>query len=113
MEEFVSRSDGSARSFTNLLFQYLIGGIMPETSFDATGYLRAVKLNDLETAKKMIVNVSYSELLKESIRILLMYNEKYQEAIRKLGDYLILSQNPDESLGKIVVTLQLNKYLNS
>ena len=112
MEEFVSKSDGSARSFTNLLFQYLIGGIMPEVSFDATGYLKAVKLNDLETAKKMVVSVSYSELLKECIRILLMYGEKYQEAIRKHGDYLILSQNPDESLGKIVATLQLNKYLN-
>lgn len=112
LESFTEKSGGSARSFTNLLFQYLIGGIVPETNFNLAGYLKAIKENDIEKAKKMIVSVSYSDLIKQVLNALLKFPDKYQEAICKMGDYLILSQNPDESLGKIVVTMQLKKYLN-
>jgi DNA polymerase III gamma/tau subunit len=109
------KSGGSARSFTNLLFQYLVGGIVPETTFNIAAYLKAIKMNDIEGAKKQIISVTYSELIKQVIEVLLRAknSEKYQEIICKLGDYLLLSQNPDENLGKIVVTLQLKKYLNS
>ena len=71
-------------------------------------------MNDIEGAKKQIVSVTYSELIKQVIEALLTLKnaEKYQDIICKLGDYLLLSQNPDENLGKIVVTLQLKKYLN-
>ena len=108
------KSGGSARSFTNLLFQYLVGGIVPETTFNIAAYLKAIKMNDVEGAKKQIVSVTYSELIKQVIEALLTLKnaEKYQDIICKLGDYLLLSQNPDENLGKIVVTLQLKKYLN-
>ena len=108
------KSGGSARSFTNLLFQYLVGGIVPETTFNIAGYLKSIKMNDIESAKKQIVSVTYSELIKQVIEVLLKAKnpEKYQDIICKLGDYLLLSQNPDENLGKIVVTLQLKKYLN-
>lgn len=112
LQSFSDKSGGSARSFTNLLFQYLIGGIVPETTFNLRGYLLAIKQNDIEKAKKMIVSVSYSDLIKQVLEALLQFPDKYQDAICKMGDYLLLSQNPDESLGKIVVTMQLKKYLN-
>ena len=107
------KSGGSARSFTNLLFQYLVGGIVPETTFNMTAYLKAIKTNDIDAAKKLTVSVTYSELLKQVIEILLKSKtpEKYHDLICKLGDYLLLSQAPDENLGKIVVTLQLKKYI--
>lgn len=111
LQKLATKSDGSARSFTNLLFEYLIGGIVPETTFNLAGYIKAIKSNDLETAKKMIYSVSYNELLKQVLEALMKYPERYEEAICKMGDYLLLSQNPDESLGKAVVTIQLHRIL--
>ena len=110
--DFADKSGGSARSFTNLLFQYVMGGIVPETTFNIVAYLKAIKTNDIESAKKQIVSVTYSELLKQILDVFLKHGDKYQDIICKMGDYLILSQNPDENLGKIVVTLQLKKYMN-
>ena len=110
--EFADKSSGSARSFTNLLFQYVMGGIVPETTFNIVAYLKAIKMNDIDSAKKQIVSVTYSELLKQILDVFLKHGDKYQDIICKMGDYLILSQNPDENLGKIVVTLQLKKYMN-
>lgn len=112
LDELVNASDGSARSFTNLLYQSIIGGVMPEVSFSVGEYIKAVKLNDVETAKKLIARTTFRELLKETLKVLLRYGDKYEDAIRKLGDYFLLSPNPDENLGKIVVTLQLKKLLN-
>ena len=112
IRELTDISDGSARSFTNHLFQYLVGGSVPDVSFDLLKYIKAIKENDIENAKRLVVSVTYSDLLKQVIELLLKYGDKYNELICKMGDYLILSQNPDESLGKIVVTLQLKKYLN-
>ena len=112
LNRFAKASDGSARSFTNYLFQYIVGGIIPDYSFNIGEYIRSIRLNDIDSARKLVMKVSYNELLKSVLNVLLLYGDKYEEVIRKLGDYLILSQYPDESLGKIVVTLQLKKYLN-
>ncbi len=112
LNKIIESSDGSARSFTNLLFQYLIGGTMPETSFRIMEYIKAIKLNDLENAKKIVAKTTYHELLKQVLTTLLKYGDKYEDAIIKLGDYFILSQNPDEYLGKTLITLQLKKLLN-
>ena len=112
LDELVNASDGSARSFTNLLYQSMIGGVMPEISFQVSEYIKAVKLNDLETAKKLTAKTTFRELLREVLKVLLRYGEKYEEPVRKLGDYFLLSPNPDENLGKIIVTLQLKKLLN-
>ena len=113
LEELINASDGSARSFTNLLYQLLVGGVMPELSFNVAEYIKAVKNNDLETAKKLTVKTTFKELLREVLKVLLRYGEKYEDAFRKLGDYFLLSPNPDDNLGKILVTLQLKKLLNS
>lgn len=112
LDELVKASDGSARSFTNLLYQTIVGGVMPKVSFNVKDYLKAVRLNDLETAKKLTMKTSFRELLKETLTILLKAGEQYEDAIRKLGDYFLLSPYPDDNLGKIVVTLQLKKLLN-
>ncbi|MHB8559581.1 MAG: AAA family ATPase [Thermoplasmataceae archaeon] len=112
INKLIESSDGSARSFTNLLFQYLIGGTMPETSFRIMEYIKAIKLNDLQSANKIIAKTTYHELLKQVLTTLLKYGDKYEDAIIKLGDYFILSQNPDEYLGKTLITLQLKKLLN-
>jgi DNA polymerase III delta prime subunit len=112
LDELINASDGSARSFTNLLYQSIVGGVMPEISFNVTEYIKAVKNNDLETAKKLTAKTTFRELLREVLKALLRYGEKYEEPVRKLGDYFLLSPNPDENLGKIIVTLQLKKLLN-
>lgn len=112
LKELVKSSGGSARSFTNLLYQRMFGGIMPEMTFNVAEYIKYIKLNDIETAKKIVAKTSFKELLREVLRVLLKYGEKYEDAIRKLGDYFLLSPNPDEFLGKMVITLQLKKLLN-
>lgn len=117
LQSLIESSGGSARSFTNNLFSYIVGGIVPEQHFDAVRYLNYIKKNDIENAKKLITNVTYNELLKQVIEVLLKLmkldsKDKFQDMICKLGDYLLLSQSPDENLGKIVVTLQLKKYFN-
>ena len=112
LDLMVKVSDGSARSFTNLLYKKVIGGIIPKAQFNVTDYIKAIKMNDIETARKLIVKIRFRELTKEVLNVLLKYGDKYEDAIRKLGDYLLLAPNPDETLGKLVITLQLKKLLN-
>jgi len=116
VEKLMTASGGSARSYTNLLYQYdVMGGqFIPESSFDIKAYIKAIKMNDIESAKKLVLKPSFHDLLKEVIDFFLdeKYRDKYGELILKLGDYFLLSPNPDDNLGKIVLTMQLRKYLN-
>lgn len=113
LEIMIRASGGSARSFTNLLYQKLIGGILPEYNFNIMEYIRAIKSNDIETANKIAVKTTFRGLVTDILELLLKYGDKYGDAIRKLGDYLLLAPNPpDETLGKAVVTVQLVKLLN-
>ena len=112
LERLIMSSDGSARSFTNNLFQYLIGGIIPESKFNVVQYLDAVHKNEEGKINSLLNQTNYSDLLKSLIRFLLSRrNDRIDNVILKLGDYLILGPNPDEYLGKQVVTLYLKKYL--
>jgi len=112
LEKLIQNTDGSARGFINALFQYLVGGIIPDNSFNVKDYLLAVKNNDEKKINLFLNQTSYSELLKSLIRFLLQKrNDRVDNVIFKLGDYLLLGLNPDEYLGKQVVTLYLKKYL--
>ena len=112
LERLIMSSDGSARSFTNNLFQYLIGGIIPESKFNVVQYLDAVHKNEEGKINSLLNQTNYSDLLKSLIRFLLSRrNDRIDNVILKLGDYLILGPNPDEYLGKQIVTLYLKKYL--
>jgi replication factor C small subunit len=112
LNQLIINSDGSARSFINNLFQYLIGGIIPEENFKVLSYLDALHKDDMKTVNMLLNQTNYSELLKSTIKFLLSRrNDRIDNVILKLGDYLILGPNPDEYLGKQVVTLYLKKNL--
>ena len=112
LDKLILNSDGSARSFINNLFQYLIGGTFQESKFNVIQYLDAVHKNDDNRINLLLNQTTYSELLKSLIKFLLSRrNERIDNIILKLGDYLILGPNPDEYLGKQIVTLYLKKYL--
>lgn len=112
LNRIIINSDGSARSFTNNLFQYLIGGIIPESKFNVLQYLDSIHKGDDVKVNALLNQTNYSDLLKSLIRFLLSRrNERIDNVILKLGDYLILGPNPDEYLGKQVITLYLKKYL--
>lgn len=112
LNQLIINSDGSARSFINNLFQYLIGGIIPEENFNVLSYLDALHKDDMKTVNMLLNQTNYSELLKSTIKFLLSRrNDRIDNVILKLGDYLILGPNPDEYLGKQVVTLYLKKNL--
>lgn len=112
LDKLILNSDGSARSFINNLFQYLIGGTFQESKFNVVQYLDAVHKNDDNRVNLLLNQITYNELLKSLIRFLLSRkNERINDVILKLGDYLILGPNPDEYLGKQVITLYLKKYL--
>ena len=112
LEKLIINSDGSARSFTNNLFQYLVGGVIPEQSFNVLSYIDALHKGDDKKVSLLLMQTTYSELLKSTIKFLLSRrNERIDNVILKLGDYLILGPNPDDYLGKQVVTLYLKKNL--
>ena len=112
LNQLIINSDGSARSFTNNLFQYLIGGIISQSKFNVVQYLDAVHKNDDNKINLLLAQTTYNELLKSLIKFLLARkNERINDVILKLGDYLILGPNPDDYLGKQVITLYLKKYL--
>ncbi len=112
LDKLIQNSDGSARSFTNNLFQYLVGGIISESKFNTEKYLLAVKKNNEKEIALILNQTTYSELLKSVLSFLLKRRtERIDSVILKLGDYLILGPNPDEYLGKKVVTLFLQKNL--
>lgn len=112
LDKLIINSDGSARSFTNNLFQYLVGGMIPEQKFNVLGYLDALHKGDNKKVSLFLMQTSYSEMLKSVIKFLLeRRNDRIDNVILKLGDYLILGPNPDEYLGKQVVNLYLKKNL--
>lgn len=112
LNKLIMSSDGSARSFTNNLFQYLVGGMIPESRFNVLQYLDAVHKGDSPRINSLLNQTNYPDLLKSLIRFLLSKrNDRIDNVILKLGDYLILGPNPDDYLGKQVITLYLSKYL--
>lgn len=114
LDKLIYNSEGSARSFTNYLFQYLVGGTIPESQFNVKSYLMAVKNWDDEKIKKLLSETTYHELLVNVMTELLkMKSTKADDILLELGKYLLLSQNPDEYLGKMIVSLFLNKQLGN
>lgn len=115
LDKLIMNSEGSARSFTNNLFQYLVGGIIPETLFNISSYLKAVKNWDETVIRNLLNQITYHDLLKSVLTSFLndIDSEAGDDIILKLGDYLILGPNPDEYLGKMVVSLFLNKHLGN
>ena len=114
LNKLIKSSDGSARSFTNNLFQYLVGGIIPKPTFNISTYLRVVKDWDESEVKKLLNQTTYKELLTSVIsKFLEMRSEIADDIILELGKYLLLSQDPNETLGKMVVSLFLNRHLGN
>lgn len=112
LQKLIDLSDGSARSFISGLFVYLVGGYLPSQEFNVRYYLKNVKEGNIQMCKDMLKYTTYPSLLRELIRIFINSPdmEKSSEIIIKLGDYLLLSPNPDDYTGKMVVTFFLMKY---
>ncbi len=112
IKKIIEFSDGSARSFISALFVYLTGGYMPAKEFNLMRYLESVMNGDLQSCKEMLKSTNYPNLLRELINYFINRPDvdRMADLIIKLGDYLLLSPNPDDYTGKIVTTIFLINY---
>jgi DNA polymerase III delta prime subunit len=110
LRRVAEQSDGSARSFVNELFVYLIGGYIPE-KFDLHRYIEAVKI-DPDQALPLLREITFPELLRSLLRAFLKSSSsKRDSVIIKMGQYILLSPNADDYLNKVALTFELHQIL--
>ena len=110
LRRVAEQSDGSARSFVNELFVYLIGGYIPE-KFDLRKYIETVKI-DPDQALPLLRGITFPELLRSLLRAFLnSSSSKRDSVIIKMGQYILLSPNADDYLNKVALTFELHQIL--
>ena len=110
LRRVAEQSDGSARSFVNELFVYLIGGYIPE-KFNLHRYIEAVKV-DPDQALPLLQGITFPELLRSLLRAFLKSTStKRDSVIIKMGQYILLSPNADDYLNKVALTFELHQIL--
>lgn len=110
LRRVAQQSDGSARSFVNELFVYLIGGYIPE-KFDLRRYIETVKI-DPDQALPLLQGITFPELIRSLLRAFLKSkSEKRENVIIKMGQYILFSPNADDYLNKVALTFELHQIL--
>jgi len=109
LDAIISRSNGCPRTFTNLLLQYLVGGVVPKDGFNIKEYINKIKTTDLSAINSV---VPYSADTTEFSHLLLEYlanikDEAVLSTFLKIGDYILMNPQLDHYAFKKVITMRL------